>query len=108
MGKSCLEQGQVNAAANRLYYSVFQAVLYFSRNKRPGHEEVKGGVHTRMARVVKTHGKTAAHSGAIFEDLLALRETADYDKESPEKSDIESLLNDAEKIRKFHLDEAEK
>lgn len=101
-GSGCLAAGHVNAAASRIYYAVFQAVLHFARTKR-GYDDPGHGAHSAMARVVWNTGMGSRMYGRIFSDLMRLRETADYDPESVEDPKIRSVLNDADTIRKYFL-----
>jgi len=105
VGQQCLMDSRLNAAANRLYYAVFQAVFEFATKKRnyvsPGHS-----AHSSMLNIVRNYGKGRTKYGEVFNDLMGLRETADYDRETPDKNDIENLLQDANAIRMYYLQQA--
>lgn len=105
VGNRCLAEGSFNAAANRLYYSVFQAVLMFAVAKR-GYVYEGSGVHSAMTHIVQSQGQARLHYGAVFRDLLTLRYTADYDSDSPSGDEIKTLLADSEAIRKYYLKKA--
>jgi len=68
----------VNAAANRLYYSVFQAVRYSDamkplRKRIPTDNSPK---HHAAEQAVGSRGKDARNAKRHFAKLLSLRETA--------------------------------
>ena len=105
-GEQCLNDGRLNAAANRFYYSVFQAVLTYASAKRDYHQTREAKVHTDMGQLVKTVGKKSVYYGRIFVDLRSLRETADYQPDTPLKGKIEELLPPCKRIRTFFLEKA--
>lgn len=102
VGQQCLEGGSVNAAANRLYYAVFQAVLGFAVSKK-GYVYKGHGGHFDMAQVVLGQGKYSKRSYYLFKELMGLRETADYEPETPNGKAIASALNDYDQIRQYFL-----
>ena len=105
VGTQCLDTGSLNAAASRLYYAVFQAVLGFAATKQ-GYVH-KAGAHRDMVRVVRSHGKGRERYGDAFEDLMELRIKADYLPVTPDDGEIRTLLTDADAIRRFYLNKAE-
>lgn len=105
VGTQCLDTGSLNAAASRLYYAVFQAVLGFAVAKQ-GYV-YKVGAHRDMAHLVRSQGKGREHYGDAFEDLMELRIKADYLPVTPSEGEIMSLLADASAIRRFYLNKAE-
>ena len=107
VGQRCLQQGDFNAAANRLYYSVFQAVLYFAKKKLmyvPNRSE--GRAHARMAHVAASRGSEIY--GRAFKRLMGLRETADYEAETPAGGMILKISQESDAVRNFFLNEADK
>lgn len=102
VGTQCLDAGSVNAAANRLYYAVFQAVLGFASAKQ-GYVYKGYGAHKDMARVVRSQGKGRYHYADAFESLMGLRITADYEPDPPALDEIRSLLTDSKAIREYYL-----
>jgi len=100
-----LAEGSVNAVANRLYYSVFQAVLVFATAKQ-GYVYKGYGAHAAMALIVRSQCKARQHYGEVFEDLMTLRLTADYEPDPPNGEEIKMLLADSEAIRKYYLNKA--
>ena len=107
VGNQCLADGSLNAGANRLYYAVFQAVLDFAVAKQGYRNEGRGGVHAAMARVVRSQGKASEHYHGVFRSLMVLRETADYERETPDRAEIEALVEDSNTIRTWYLGKAE-
>lgn len=103
VGNKCLENGDLNAAASRIYYSVFQAVLGWARAKK-GFSGEKG-VHSAMSRLMK-EGKRDNIYTRTFTELLGLRVTADYHPETPTVEAIEELLPIGQKIRDHHIKKA--
>jgi len=107
VGTRCLQSGQTNAAASRLYYAVCQAVYEFA-NKKEGYTYQGYGFHTRMASTVRNHGKQSRYYWERFGDLMDLRTKADYDRDSPTDEEVSDILTDANAIRTFFFKEAEK
>ena len=105
VGNRCLAEGSVNAAANRLYYSVFQAVLVFATAKQ-GYVYKGYGAHADMAFIVRSQGKARQYYGEVFEGLMTLRITADYEPDPPRGNEIKALLKDSEAIRQYYLNKA--
>jgi uncharacterized protein (UPF0332 family) len=106
-GQKCLDDGNVNAAASRYYYGVLQAVLGWARAKKGYDRTQKGGVHSKMAEFVRSEGKGRDFYGRKFAELQSLRETADYQPEPADETDLRSLLPDCEKMREYYLKKAE-
>ncbi len=99
VGTICLEADELNAAANRLYYSVFQAV--FSSAKKKGYVRKRGqSVHTNMRRYIKNEAGTYERT---FMSLRTLRETADYEPETPSKKSIDDILVKSENMKTYFL-----
>lgn len=106
VGERCLEDGDLNAAASRIYYAVFQAVLGWAR-ARKGYSGTQDS-HAAMYRYVSNEGRHYQFYGKRFKLLRGLRETADYAPDTPGESQIKALIADGEQIRKFFLKEAER
>lgn len=60
-------------------------------------------VHSDMAEIVFRVGRASRLYGRKFVELKSLRETADYENETPPREEIEELLGDCDKIRQFFL-----
>lgn len=102
VGNKCLADGKLNAAASRLYYSVFQSVCTWAKIKM--HWSYRGsGAHGDMLGYMK---RTNRHFAEAYEDLLDLRTKADYDPETPSSAEITALLSDAANIRTHYLEKA--
>ena len=105
VGNQCLNDGNYNVAASRLYYAVFQAVLHYARTKSKF--EYKGqACHNEMTQIVKNHGRQRLYYVEIFKDLMNLRVIADYELETPDSTELKDLLVDSDKIRSFFFNEA--
>jgi len=100
VGNYCLAHGQLNAAANRLYYAVFQAVLGYAIAKKDYKYEGQGA-HAAMSRMMRRYRDQ-------FNELMDLRITADYEKEPPDETELRDLLEVANRIRLYHLNEAKR
>jgi len=99
-GKRCLEEGDSNSAANRVYYSVLQAVLGFAWAKG---ELPRGGdlsTHKRIFDVAAKYDNSASKS---FRDtilrLAGFRVMADYRAEDVPAERLEGVLSDAQRVR---------
>ena len=70
VGTRCLSDGSLNAAASRLYYAVFQAVLGFAKAKR-GYVYSGSGAHAEMLRIVRNrdHGGKGTYFGEVYPDF---------------------------------------
>lgn len=106
VGTSCLDEGDLNVAASRIYFATFQAVLIFFRSK-PSFKEPSAGVHSAVLRELRDMGGRNIPVRNNLRDLKELRETADYAPETPEKEEILALLEIAEKIKDDYLGKAQ-
>ena len=104
VGKECLNKGQYDAAASRIYYAVFQAVLNWVRLKR-GFVEQKD-VHAAITRLMKV-GTSSHLYHESFNNLRILRVKADYDPEPVEREELEDLLPMCERIIAFYKRQVE-
>jgi len=105
LGKKEFEDGKHDFAANRLYYSVFQAIKCYGVERGRMAMERSVDVHAKAAEIVG-EGKCGAFFRKSFVELRSLREKADYQPEMVERVEIEDVLENAEKIRLFHLEKA--
>lgn len=97
----CLQYETLNAAASRLYYAVFQAVLAFAKAKKGYVYNPHISVHIAMRNYVNDAlGKDLER---VFRKLLALRQTADYEPETPTAPNIKSLMPESGIIRNHFL-----
>ena len=99
-----------NNCASRVYYSVFQAVVFYAIKKEGYDPEkaqhLKRNVHNEMRNIVMN--KLFALKD-IYEDMRLLRNTADYDPDDVNATDLENhTWNSMQTIRDFFLKEAEK
>lgn len=108
VGLECLGKGNFNAAANRLYYGVFQAVLMYAVNKQGFPRTQVVGSHAKMGKIVGSIGMQRELCGKQFTRLMMLREMADYRKETPDRAAIEKLIDSANKTREYFIKLAEK
>lgn len=102
-GTDCLYRGQVNTAANRIYYAVFQAVKGFAIQRGDMTIESREGVHRKALEIVRGEGGRGNYYRRILNELFSLRVTADYMPESVEKKELEDLLTEADSIRKHYI-----
>ena len=108
VGQRCLAEGDVNAAASRLYYAVFQAVLWYATCKKGYVRSKSESAHREMAQHVWDTGKGRAQYGRSFTKMMALRVTADYDPESASLVEMKALLADCHATRQHFLGLVEK
>lgn len=90
----------VNAAANRFYYSVFQAVKAFAVARDGFNPEDHKEVHRKMGEVVGKYESTLKHD---FDELLGLRKQADYEPDAVDERYLKSLLHNADILRQAFL-----
>lgn len=102
----CLHYDTLNAAASRLYYAVFQAVLTYAIAKKEYVYNPEVSVHLLMRNYVREtpDGKFFER---VFSKLLSLRITADYELETPPKKQIESFMKDSGEMRRYFFTLAE-
>jgi hypothetical protein len=103
VGQRCLADGDMNAAASRLYYAVFQVVYGYALQHRGYRYDGSGGVHADMARVVDSEINDKRGSGQVYRKLKGLRETADYDREPADHLVLTEVWPKAERIRNIFI-----
>ncbi|MCX6996610.1 MAG: HEPN domain-containing protein [Kiritimatiellaeota bacterium] len=105
VGQRCLQDGDLNAAASRLYYGVFQAVLAWARAKK---RYVKtSDAHRDMYKFVCAEGEGRILYGRKFQEMRGLRETADYHPDTPDADELKELLPFCVTMRTTYLRKAE-
>ena len=102
-GKNCLSQGLVNSAANRFYYSVFQAVKGFAIQRQKMTMDTSDGVHRIVLQIVGENGGKGIHFRRRLQLLVGLRIVADYKAENVDAEKLKELLDDADCIRKHYI-----
>ena len=107
VGTACVETGDVNVAASRLYYSVFQAVLGWARSRRGYQHDPRDSVHRDMLRMVEQEPETNRKFGRVFRRLRGLRQVADYDPEPADKRQLVEAMDVAEVMRRHYCDAME-
>ena len=106
-GELLLQKSLHNAAASRLYYSLFQAVAYAlenRRNKRPGDFRL-GAEHWEHGMVINNarYVRQSWDDRKLCEKFRALRTEADYDATEVEREQIVERL---EAVRSLVMDVA--
>ena len=104
VGKECLANSQYDAAASRVYYAVFQAVLNWVRVKKGFVKQ--NDVHGAITRLMKV-GTSSHLYHESFNNLRILRVKADYDPEPVEREELEDLLPTCERIIAFYRKQVE-
>lgn len=95
-------EADYDSAAGRFYYSVLQAVLSYAVKMRAQElvtlEDPRNTktIHNLMARVAKQVDFTLSH---VMRELYNVRRMADYRSHSVDKEEIESLKDDAERLK---------
>lgn len=91
------DDGRFNAAANRLYYALFQAVKAYAVRTGMASVDEEAGVHGRMKAIVRDEDRRDAR---VFGDAMDLRVKADYSAASASASDFEqAFMFEAENLR---------
>lgn len=101
----CLNAGNVNFAANRLYYSLFLSVYEYAI-KRAGTEIFETEVHKKMMDMVgRIIDQKKRNTFGLLKDC---RITADYCPENVEIERLKSLIDPAREIRDHFISLTEK
>lgn len=88
--------GKLNAAANRLYYSIFQAIKAYAVKSGKMENGDKVSVHRTANRIVKDEKKDYR----TFGDAMDMRERGDYEDDSVSPSEFsQKFLHDADTLR---------
>lgn len=98
IGQYCLENGSINAAANRLYYAVFQTLLMWAIKE--GKHIPDTGKHRALIKYIE--GPKSKYFRKIFTRLMQIRETADYEIESIEKYQIDKLMDGLDEFINYY------
>lgn len=102
LAKELHQLGHLDAAANRYYYSVFQAVKGYAVGISRMSEAEHDGVHSKILRIVQDH---SSYNGAFYRRrlnaLLTERINGDYYSYSVDPADLGPLLADVESTRNF-------
>lgn len=104
LGIQLLDQGEADAAANRIYYAVLQMVCA-AMQRDPGHHAAQGGRinhQTALEYVGLNRPGRREYHGKQFQKLFKLRLKADYSPEPVLGSDLRALLCIAGEIRDYH------
>lgn len=102
VGELCLRAGDYNAAASRIYYALFQAILTWARAKKGYPEERTSQVHYDMGTHVGVGKKRNVYT-QTFVECRTLRETADYTRETPEREAIDEIFPTVQAMREYYL-----
>lgn len=112
LGLACLRKDEVDSAANRLYYALFQAVKCYGLRKGLWEEhapegEVGGKKRSVHIQAQELAGKVSPAQGKFYRAQYTLlkghRVKADYLPAHVARTDLEHLLIEADKMRKFFL-----
>lgn len=106
-GYACLTAKRYNAAANRFYYSIFQAVLWYAQ-KRQGYIYKKGEsrVHGDMMEALAKAPMATKEEKRTLKHFCLLRETADYQTDTPREQDLKDFLYKGQCLRERYFNEA--
>lgn len=102
----CLQNGTLNAAASRLYYAVFQAVLAYAKAKKEYIRDPDVSVHIKMSSYVRDTPDGKFYE-RVYKLLIISRTTADYEPETPPDPRIGSLYKDSGSMRQYFFNLAE-
>ena len=99
-------QRMYDAAANRLYYSLFQAVKAYAVKTGKTTIEEEVGVHGKLKGIVRDED---ANHGDIFDDAMQMRVKADYLAEHVVESELDrDFIYNAEMVRTHYESLAER
>lgn len=97
-----MDQLRFNAAANRFYYAVFQAIYSHALDREIISADEEVGLHNKARKLVKSTGHQPRKYVEVFDRLLALRTRADYKPEDIEPEDMDAdLIRDADTLRLY-------
>jgi uncharacterized protein (UPF0332 family) len=107
-GMKCLEYGLVNAATNRIYYAVFQAIKGFAIFKRYWTLDESDNLHSKAMKIIYDPqvGDKGMPYRRKFSELRGLRVIADYMPENVKEEDLKALIGDADTIRRYYISKA--
>lgn len=108
----CMSKKYFNAAASRLYYSVFQVIyVWAQRTGQVDQEGKERDIHSRVLLIVdeycRKHPLTIKFQSRDLKKLRNLRRTADYERDLLNRDDVVPLEGAAEGIRNFFKKEVE-
>ena len=93
------QSGSYNAAANRLYYSVFQAVKAYAVKSGKMKPDEKVSVHGSANRIVRADNK----NHYAFCEAMEMRERGDYQDDSVSESEFsQKFLCEADSLRQYY------
>lgn len=103
-GNQCVLNGNADAAANRLYYAVFQAVKSYAIliNQMDPDKPGTGSAHTTALEIVG-QGPMGQTYRRHFNRLKGYRESADYSPVNVRMEDLKGVMGEADCIRKHFL-----
>jgi len=96
---------QFDAAANRLYYSLFQVVKAYAVNKGKMTIDEKDGVHQKANNIVVALVKDEGRFDDVFEDALVMRKKADYTPNTVTASEIDTNFRTRASDLRNHLEQ---
>jgi len=102
-GQACLAQGHINSAANRIYYSVFQAVKGAAIQRNKMTMDTTEDVHRLVLQIVGGESSRGMYFRRRLNQLMGLRIIADYKLEDVKEQSLKELLSDADTIRKYWI-----
>lgn len=106
LAEQLLEQGHIDAACNRFYYSVYQVVATHMRLTRPENYP-EGKEITHREAITHVGGEKLGRSrefGRSMGELFILRSVADYKPEPVEVEKLRSMISVASTIVRHHRD----
>lgn len=111
IGLRCLAENKINVAASRLYYGLFQAVLWYARVKKGYPCDKTSDIHTRIQNDIVRNDfgsgeRFDKRMRRTFNEFRTFRETADYAPDPPQPDEIREYLNDGELLREHYLSAA--
>ena len=90
-----------NAAVNRYYYSLYQAIRYWADAKNVFHcSDFVGDVHATVANIVGNNcGKNAREMRGIVNDMREQRVIADYSLDDVVEEEVQPIIQMASAAR---------
>jgi len=87
---NCMSEKCYNAAANRLYYSVFQVIFLWAQKKKNYKDDPEKSIHKEMIELVKKIVEQHEMPFTLkdLRELRELRRVADYERDMLNKEEI--------------------
>jgi len=104
LAEECLQSGEINAAANRFYYALFQGLKAYGVACGKVEMDDNCNAHMKVGDLLKEPRWRLWHNQ--FKRLKEFRVTADYFLDDVKKHELEELLPESNNMRQHFLNKA--